>query len=214
MSTALVPKAGTIPAISGKYDRDLEYGSKIRDAAESLQFMLGDWVNGMLTTYEESERTLAADMSRVTGVAGNTLREYAKVARAFAPAERSASLSFSHHLRAASGEKPSQVLKAAEASNLSVRDTARLAQGLPIGGESEAQAQSSTTVAGASMEEAALEAIAQAERYLTTALNTIRKPGFRCTVPVGQTIMARLEAASKPFVDIEDAVKAEVGAYL
>lgn len=198
----------------GTYEADLEVGAKIREAAESLQFMLGDWVNGMQDKYGETQLGLSRDLSAKTGVPANTLREYARVSRTFAPAKRLADASWSQHQAAAESAQPVTTLRTALKDGLSVRDTKRLAKGLPVGGEDVAQKESSITASGASLEEAVLASIVLAEEHLTRALATMGKPGFRLTVNVGQDIMAKLEAASKPFVSIEAAVKDEVGALL
>lgn len=202
--------------LSGTYEKDLEVGSKIREAAESLQFMLGDWVNEMHSRYEQSQNSLAKDLSAVTGVAANTLREYARVSKSFPPARRLAEASWSHHQAAAESTSPTTTLRSALKDGLSVRDTKRLAKGLPLGGESTATQQSSAAPArgDVSLEEIALADMRSAKECLKRVLETINKPGFRMTVPVGQSINDALLEVSKPFIKIEDKVKDEVGAYL
>lgn len=201
-------------AVTGNYEADLEVGAKIRDAAESLQFMLGDWVLAMQEKHEESVLSLAKDMSLTTGVPAETLRQYARVSRSFPAGKRLPEASWSHHHKCADSSTPVTTLRSAIKQGLSVRDTGRLAKGLPLGGEDTAQKQSSVVVSGANMEEAVLESIALAEQHLTRALATIKQKGFRLTPAVGQDIMARLESCSKPFVNIEAAVKDEVGAFV
>lgn len=209
-----IVKVGAGIVLSGDYERDLAYGAQIREAVESLQFVLGDWVLGMEATHDDSVRTLATDMSRVTGVPANTLREYARVSRVFKPDSRLSEASWSHHQAASYNNAPVTTLRKAIHDGLSKRDTIRLAKGQPLGGEDTASKASSAVNAGANLEETALLDITTARQHLQRALDTINKAGFRLTVGVGQDIMSALEAASKPFVAIEDAVKAEVGALL
>ncbi len=211
----LIPVTTTMERFAD-YEQFLDTGVQIREAAESLQFMLGDWVNAGTEQFEESQRSLAADMSRVTGVAASTLRSYAVTAKAF-PASvgrPTTALSYSHYERAATADNPLAVLQQAEAEGLSVRDTARLAKGLPIGGEAEAQQESSHVPANVSLEESALGYLDAAVTALLTAESILGKQGFRLTVPVGTKIMARLAAAAKPFQSIEAAVEDEVGHLL
>ncbi len=207
-----IEKASNSLALTGDYEADLEVGAKIRAVVESLQFALGDWVLGLEERYTDSVRTLATDMSRVTGVPANTLREYARVSRVFKADSRLSSASWSHHQAASYADEPEVTLDLAVKEGLSKRDTIRLAKGLPTGGEAEAIKTSSAANAGANLEETALLDIETARLHLQRALDTLRKPGFRLTQPVGADILSKLEAVSRPFVAIEDAVRAEVGA--
>ena len=214
MTNLPVPRTTNFAAaVTGDYQADLDLGAKLREAAESLQFMLGDWVAAMEEKHGESVASLAKDMSTVTGVNANTLREYARVAKAFPPAERSAQLTYGHHLRASVAPDPVKVLKQAAEEGLSVRDTERLAKGLPTGGDEVAK--QTTSEAGAvNLEEMVMSDLAAAVQYVRRAEQTIRKPGFRLTVPVAQGIMGGLEALATPFKAIEAACVEEAGEYV
>lgn len=212
--TNLPAIANTGLALTGDYEIDLAYGAKIREAAESLQFMLGDFVLSMEDKYGETKVAVATDCSRVTGVPMQTLRAYAQVARTFPADRRLAEASWSHHQAVCGNKAPTTTLRQAINEGLSLRDTRRLAKGLPVGGEDTAQKESSVAVVGASLEEVVLASIALAEEHLSRALATMSKPGFRLTVQVAQDIAGKLEATSKPFILIEERIKEECGAYL
>lgn len=214
MSTALELASPAVVALTGDYERDLETAGRLRDAAEALQWAVGDYLLAMLERHAGTQRNLLQDVSARVGIAVKTLEQYALVARTFTADVRSSTLGYTHHYVAARADDPVAVVRQAETDGLTKRDTERLARGLPLGGEDTARAQSSATVQGASLEESVLESLSLAEAHLGRALETLGKPGMRVTVQVAQDVQGRLKAISVPYLAMEDIIKSEAGAYL
>lgn len=203
--------SSSVVTLSGEYAADLEMARNLRNAAQSLAWAVGDYFNAMYERYEGSQRSLERDVADAIEIPATTLREYARVARTFPVDDRSSNMSFTHHAKASVSEHPVQVLTVAEAQGLSTRDTERLAKGLPLGGEATAAAQSSVAASGASLEEAAVESVVLATVHLNRAVGVIKSQGFRMTIPVAQTLAARLQEAATNYLIIEKAVEAEIG---
>ena len=191
----------------------LAWYGQAKDAAESLQWMVGDRINQDKITFEGDHHFIPEAADRL-GIPLRTLQEFAQVALAFPGEARVPALSFTHHVKASRADDPAGVLEIAAAQGLNVRDTDRLAKGLPLGGEDTAQAESSAVPSNVSLEESALGYLDAAVTALLTAESIMRKQGFRLTQPVGTKVMARLASAARPFQAIEALVEDEVGSLL